>query len=44
MDGFFASFYPKYFNSEQEIIDYVSHPDYEVDEERPGLCASIVHV
>ena len=32
-----------YFDSEQEMIDYVSNPKYEIDSNKPGLCMGISH-
>ncbi|CDW85063.1 abc transporter family protein [Stylonychia lemnae] len=32
-----------YFDSEEQMLEYVAHPDYEKDQYRPGLCAGISH-
>jgi hypothetical protein len=42
--GYFNTFYALWFNTEQELLDYINHPDYEMVDDRPGLCAAVSHL
>lgn len=39
--GYFLSFIVKYFDTEQDMYDYVSSDDYERNDTIRGLCAGI---
>lgn len=41
--GYYLPFNVLYFKSERQMMDYVAHPDYEVSEDRPGLCGGVSH-
>jgi len=41
--GYYVPLNVLYFNSEQQMMDYVANPNYEVDSDRPGLCAGVSH-
>eukprot|EP00347_Sterkiella_histriomuscorum_P006793 403351411 len=41
--GYFIDFKALYFNSEEQMMEYVAHPQYEKESQRPGLCAGVSH-
>ncbi len=41
--GYYQPLNALFFQSEQQMLDYVAHPDYESDPDRPGLCAGVSH-
>jgi hypothetical protein len=34
---------PKYFDTEEQMMEYVNHPDYMTTKDRKGLCFGITH-
>jgi len=39
--GYFITMYGLFFESEQDITDYMNHPEYGKADDRPALCAGI---
>lgn len=43
-NGYYFVLEVKYFDSESDMIDYVSDPNYEKTGDFPGLCAGISYI